>query len=309
MAFADGVPLDMSGWNSWVTGTGTDNAGGSVRVEYTRVTERYFETIGTPILRGRGFEATDNSTSEPIAVITRSLAERLWPGEDPLGRQFERPVTREEAVTTTVVGVVGNVASSRADRPLPSVFLPLRQNYSLGLMLVIRSRTDVGALVGSVRSAIMAFDRGLPAPEFITSESLVARSGEAQKGIAGMGGGLGLLTLILSAFGVYGVAAFAVTNRTREIGLRMAMGATREQVLRAFLRDAIRLALPGLAVGTLLAAAMGVALQSMLYGLSPLDPISFGIAAVVLFAVVLLASLVPSLRASRVNPMDAFRWA
>jgi ABC-type antimicrobial peptide transport system permease subunit len=175
-------------------------------------------------------------------------------------------------------------------------------------MIVIKSRTEVGALVGSVRSAILAFDRGLPAPDFVTSESLVARSAEAQKGIAGLGGGLGLLTLILSAFGVYGVAAFAVTNRTREIGMRMAMGATREQVLRSFLRDAVRLALPGLVVGGLLAAAMAVAMQSMLYGLSPLDPISFGIAAVVLFAVVLLASLVPSLRASRVNPMDALRW-
>jgi predicted permease len=308
VTFADGVPLDMSGWNSWVTASGADDAGGSVRAEYTRITERFFETIGTPILTGRGIARTDISTSEQVAVITKSLAERLWPGEDPIGRQFQRPVTREEGVTTTVVGVVGNVASSRADRPLPSVFIPLRQNYGLGLMIVIKSRTEVGALVGSVRSAILAFDRGLPAPDFVTSESLVARSAEAQKGIAGLGGGLGLLTLILSAFGVYGVAAFAVTNRTREIGMRMAMGATREQVLRSFLRDAVRLALPGLVVGGLLAAAMAVAMQSMLYGLSPLDPISFGIAAVVLFAVVLLASLVPSLRASRVNPMDALRW-
>jgi predicted permease len=263
MAFADGVPLDRSGWSSWVTrGAGIDNAGDSVRVEYTRATEHYFETIGSPILRGRGIVPTDDGTSEPVAVITKSLAERLWPGEDPLGKQLQRPASREERVTTVVVGVVGDVASSRFDRPLPTVFIPLRQSYRLDLMIAIRSGTDVGALVSSVRSAIVAFDRGLPAPVFATSASLVARSSEAQKGIAGIGGGLGLMTLILAAFGVYGVAAFAVTNRTREIGLRMAMGATREDVLRAFLRDAIRLALPGLVVGALLAAASGAAMQS-----------------------------------------------
>jgi ABC-type antimicrobial peptide transport system permease subunit len=118
---------------------------------------------------------------------------------------------------------------------------------------------------------------------------------------------LGLLALILSAIGVYGVVAFAVAQRSREIGLRMALGASRPQVLGAVLRDAVRLAVPGLAVGALLAASLGIAMRSVLLGVSPADPVSFGSAAVMLFLVVLLASVVPARRASAIDPMAALR--
>ena len=129
-----------------------------------------------------------------------------------------------------------------------------------------------------------------------------------QRATANLSAGFGLLALVLSAIGVYGVMAFAVSNRTREIGVRMALGATRRQVLGEVFKDGLRLALPGLVIGGLLAAGTAFIMRSMLFGLSPLDPVSFGVAAAVLLAVVLLASLIPARRASSVDPMNALRY-
>ena len=129
-----------------------------------------------------------------------------------------------------------------------------------------------------------------------------------QRATANLSAGFGLLALVLSAIGVYGVVAFAVSNRTREIGVRMALGATRRQVLGEVFKDGLRLALPGLVIGGLLAAGTAFIMRSMLFGLSPLDPVSFGVAAAVLLAVVLLASLIPARRASSVDPMNALRY-
>ena len=162
--------------------------------------------------------------------------------------------------------------------------------------------------IRNLQSSIQAIEPGLPIPAVVTSESLVARSTEGQRAGLKMTAGLGFLALLLSAVGVYGVVAYAVSNRTREIGLRMAMGATRKQILRAVLGDAVRLTIPALLVGALLAAGTATAMRSELLGVGPLDPISFGSVAGLLFLVVLLASLVPARRASGIHPMDALRF-
>jgi hypothetical protein len=243
-----------------------------------------------------------------VAVITESLAEQLWPGEEALGRQARFGLINVDARPHTVVGVVPNVASSTATRDIPHVFAATRQAYYTRNMVVVRGAGDTATLVSSIRTAILDVDPTLPIPEVITSESLVERSTSSHRVSAMTAGGFGLLALVLSAIGVYGVVAFAVANRTREIGLRMALGSTRAGVLRGVLGDAVRLAIPGLVVGACLAAAMAVIAQSELLGLSPIDPVSFGSAATVLFLIVLLASLVPALRASRVDPMDALRY-
>jgi ABC-type antimicrobial peptide transport system permease subunit len=285
-----------------------EDEGVRVTVEFTRVSEGYFQTIGTPILRGRGFRSTDGPASEPVAVITESLAEQLWPGEEALGRQARFSLINVDDRPHTVIGVVANVASSTATRDIPHVFAATRQAYYTRNMVVVRGAGDTATLVSSIRTAILDVDPTLPIPEVITSESLVERSTSSHRVSAMTAGGFGLLALVLSAIGVYGVVAFAVANRTREIGLRMALGSTRAGVLRGVLGDAVRLAIPGLVVGACLAAAMAVIAQSELLGLSPIDPVSFGSAATVLFLIVLLASLVPALRASRVDPMDALRY-
>jgi predicted permease len=280
-----------------------------VRVEYTLVTEGYFSTIGTPILQGRSLLRTDDGTSAPVAVVTRSFADRLWPGEEALGRQFLQAGAENRAHAWTVVGVVGDVASSAATEDLPQMFVPLRQARSPHLIILVRSNTgtDPAALAGPVREAVRSVDPGLPIPRLVPAQSLVARATQGQRTNGQVAGGLGLLVLLLSAMGVYGVVALAVTHRTREIGLRIALGASCGMVIRGVLGDALRMAGPGLLVGGLLAAGTAAALRSMLLGLSPVDPISFLSAGVLLLFMVITASLAPALRASGIHPMEALR--
>lgn len=309
VSLADGLPLDQVGnfTHVWRPDRSSDD-GGTTDVEFTRVTERYFQTIGTPILRGRGLESSDTDASEPVVVITQALADELWPGVEALGQRLAFPLHRDEAREYTVIGVVGHVASSRATEDWPHVFVALRQQYRPRVLFVVRTSADSPALVRAIQDAILAADPNLSFPPVVSSETLVARSTQSQRATANVAAGLGLLALILSAIGVYGVVAFAVANRTREIGVRMALGATQVRVVRSVLRDAAWLATPGLVLGTLLAAGSAAAMRSMLLGVSPLDPITLCLAAAVLALVVLVASLVPARRASRVDPMDALRW-
>jgi predicted permease len=308
VALGDGAPLDRVGsYGRAARMDRPDEAESRVLVEFTRVTEGFFAAIGTPILQGRGFRPTDDPTSDEVAVITSSLAERLWPGESALGQQLLWPAGSETARPRTVVGVVGRVASSRASEDLPHVFIPLRQSYTPRLMVVMGTTVDPSTLAGSFRDALRSVDPGLPMPRLLPGESLVARATQDQRATGRLGGGLGLVVLLLSAIGVYGVVTLAVTHRTREIGLRMAMGATRGEIIRRVLGDAVRLSAPGMIIGALLAAGTGVAMRSMLLGMSPLDPVSFLAAGGLLLAVVLLAGLAPALRASGIQPIRALR--
>jgi predicted permease len=307
VALSSGFPLDRSRDRLAVfpvEQAGSDSTG--VRVEFTLATEGYFSTVGTPVLQGRALLRTDDATSPQVAVITRSFADRLWPGEDALGRQFSQ-AGAEIPSAWTVVGVVGHVASSAAAEDLPQVFFPLRQSSKPNLIILVRSDTDPSALAGPVREAIRSVDPGLPIPMLVPAQSLVARAFQEQRTGGQASGGLGLLVLLLSAMGVYGVVALAVTNRTREFGLRIALGATRGKIVRGVFGDALRLAGPGLVAGGLLAAGTAAAMRSMLLGLSPVDPVSFLSAGVLLLSVVIISSLGPALRASGIHPMEALR--
>jgi len=310
VALSTGFPLDRARAHISVNPAdqpSSDSTG--VRVDYTLVTEGYFSTIGTPIFQGRALLRTDDRTSAPVAVITRSFADRLWPGEDALGRQFSQAGAENRAHAWTVVGVVGHVASSAVTEDLPQMFVPLRQARSPHLIILVRSDTgtDPAALAGPVREAIRSVDPSLPIPRVVPALSYVARATQEQRTNGTITGGLGLLILLLSAMGVHGVVALAVTSRTREIGLRIALGATRAGVIRGVLGDALRMAGPGLLAGGLLAAGTAAALRSMLLGLSPVDPISFLSVGVLLLFVVVTASLAPALRASGIQPMEALR--
>jgi predicted permease len=308
VALSTGFPLDRVRAYLSVNPAGqpsSDSTG--VTVEYTRATEGYFSTIGTPILQGRALLRTDDGTSAPVAVISRSFADRLWPGEDPLGRQFSQAGVNH--APWTVVGVVGHVASSAVTEDLPQMFVPLRQMRSPMFIILVRSYTgtDPAALAGPVREAIRSVDPALPVPRLVPAQSLVDWATQEQRTGGQVAGGLGLLVLLLAAIGVYGVVALAVTHRTREIGIRIAIGATRGVVIRGVFGDALRMAGPGLLVGGLLAAGTAAALRSTLLGLSPVDPVSFLSVGVLLLFVVITASLAPALRASGINPMEALR--
>jgi predicted permease len=306
VSISDGIPLDLVGNFTQVARSDSpDQDGGAVQVEFTRADERYFGTVGTPLLQGRGFEAADDVSSEPVIVITESVASRLWPGEDPLGRRIRTSVSRDPEKDFTVVGVVSDVASSRAAERWPNIYLHLRQNPGTRVLVLVRSVGDPAAVSRAVQEALLEMEPRLPYPAIVTSQSLVERSTQNQKMGAVVAGGLGVLALLLSALGVYGVVAFSVSCKTREIGLRMAMGATRETVLREVFRDAVRLALPGLAVGVLLAAGGAALVRAELLGLGPADPLSFLAATAVLLVVIVVASMVPARRAAAIDPMTA----
>jgi cell division protein FtsX len=242
-----------------------------------------------------------------VVVITQSLADRVWPGEHPVGRRLRFSAFADSLREHTVVGVAGNVASSRATEDWPHIFVALQQNFQPRIMVAVRGTTDAAELIRPIQAAVIEADPNLPLPSVSTSESLVTRSTEGQRITAQMAALFGALALLLSAIGVYGVIAFTVANRTREIGVRMALGATRASVLRTVLGDAVRLAAPGLVIGGLLAVAAGYAMRSTLLGVSPVDPVSFGSVIGVLVFVVLLASVVPARKASGTDPMEALR--
>jgi putative ABC transport system permease protein len=307
VAGSDGLPLDRRrAYLSVSSAYQPSSEESGSWVEVTRATEGYFSTIGTPILQGRDFLRMDDASAPRVAVVTRSLADRLWPGEDALGRQFSQ-VGAEDPTPWSVVGVVGHVASSSATEALPQVFLPLRQSAGSDLILVIRSESDSSALAGPIREAFRSVDPNLPPPGLLAAQTLVARATQEQR-ISGLAaGGLGLLVLLLSAMGVYGVVALRVTHRTREIGIRIAMGATRAVVVRGVLGDALRMAGPGLLAGGLMAVGTAIGLRSMLLGLSPVDPVSLLCTGALLLIVVIASSLGPAIRASGIHPMEAMR--
>jgi predicted permease len=314
VSLADGIPLDLSGNFARVGRADQDlDAEGGELVEFTQASEGFFATIGTSIVRGRGIDAGDDMTAERVVVITEDLADALWPGEEALGKRLQYRSESAADPFLTVVGIAEHVASSTATRDLPHIFMPLRQQFlayertGLRALVVVRAALAPSAMVSPIQEAILAVAPTLPFPLVIPSVSLVERSMGPQRATASISAGLGVLALILAAIGVYGVVAFAVANRTREIGVRMAIGATRGQVLGAVFKDALRLAVPGLIVGGLLAAGIAMLMRTELLGLHPLDPVSIGLSAGVLFLVVLAASLIPARRASSVDPITALR--
>lgn len=307
VTLADGVPLDQVGNYASVRPTGVADDESEVVSEFVRVTENYFETIGTPILHGRGIRRGDGPSSEQVVVVTAALAEILFPTEDPLGRRIELPLSGMASSSFSIVGVVPDLASSRPGDDRPQVFLPYRQAYSDYMMILARGSTDAANLARPIQTEIRALDASFPIPAAVPAERLVRRATASQRSTSGTTAALGALALFLAAIGVYGVVTFAVAHRTHEIGLRIALGATRRTILRSILTGALRLSLPGLAVGAFAAAAISTALRSMLLGISPLDPIAYLLASAVLVLVVVLASLAPARRAAKTDPVVALR--
>ena len=306
VSFGTGLPLDRSGSYTSVSTTPVgDDRVARVPVEFVSVLEDYFDAAGIPMLRGRGFASSDGPEETRVAVLEESLAARLWPGDDAAGRSLWMAVDRDEAQEFRVVGVVPDIAGSDPSGGPDQVFVPLRQVFWPRVDVVTRVTTDPEGMRHLIRDAIHSWDPGLPPPIVRTGRELVEEVGEANRVTGLVAAGLGVLALLLSAIGVYAVVSFAVLSRTREIGLRMALGASRHGIVLEVLGDAVRLAMPGLLLGGVSAAVVGTSLRSALFGLAPLDAASFVAAAAALLVVVILASCLPAGRASGVDPVRA----
>lgn len=275
------------------------------RTDRNSVSPDYFTTMDIPIIRGRGFSAQDVGTAPPIAVINEAIAERLWPGQEALGKRFVRTWG---GPPLEVIGVARDAKYRNLfeERRL-TFYQPLAQDYSAALTIHLRPTGDATMLAGPLERAVHALDPDLPVYRIQRLDERLAASLSQQRSAATLVGGFGALALLLAAIGLYGAVAYSASQRTREFGIRIALGAQRPDVLRQVMREGIVLAIIGLSVGLVGAAALTRLLRSQLFGVTPTDPLSFAVVSLLLLVVAVTASLVPARRATRVDPMVALR--
>jgi predicted permease len=267
------------------------------------VSPGYFEAMGIPLLRGRGFTVRDDSTAPPVVVINERFAQRFWKDGDAIGKRV-----RNGGREWTVVGVVPTGKYRRlGEDPLAYIYYPHLQRWQGSMTLHIRTRGDPTAIVPVLRREVAALDADLPLSnvrtmtDFLGTALLPARLAGVVLGV------FGLLGLGLACVGIYGVMSYSVAQRTREIGIRMAIGAAHGQVIRLIVRQGMTLVLIGAAIGIGAALAVSQLVRSLLYGGSALDPVAFGVVPIVLVGVALIATLIPARRAARVQPVRALK--
>jgi putative ABC transport system permease protein len=270
------------------------------------VDSAYFDTMKIPLLRGRGFTEFDNQSSTQVAVINQTMAQQFWPNEDPIGKRFETKGTLRQVVGIAQNGKYAFIGEDAR----PYVYLPLSQNFVSMRTLQIRTSIAAASLIAAVQQAVKNLDPGLPIFSILTmNDSLAGANGfmifRMGAVLASCIGGLGL---IMAAVGVYGVVAFAASQRTREIGIRVALGATRVQILKLVLRQGLWVVLAGAALGIMFTLAVGRAISNLLVGVSATDPFTFITATLFLVGVALYACYVPARRAMKVDPMVALRY-
>ena len=274
---------------------------------YRVATPGYLATIGVPLQAGRFFEEKE---PQPVAIISAGLARRLWPAEQPasvVGRRI-RPGDLNSQVVT-IIGIVGDVRSGALDRePMPAIYRPHRQSGWLDMTLVARTSGDPIALASALRAELKRLDNNLPISAMRRLDDVVSASVATRRFQTTLVVLFAILAVTLAAVGVYGVTSYAVTRQTREIGVRIALGAERSHVLRAVLIRGLRPVVWGLAIGMVAAASVARIIGSFLFGIAPVDPIAFTVASGVLVVAAALACYLPARRAAGVDPVAALRF-
>jgi putative ABC transport system permease protein len=277
-----------------------------LQVDFNIVSEEYFQTVGLPLVRGRAFNAGDRDGSPNVAIINEQMAQRFWPGEDPIGKQIglEQP-TR----TAEIIGIVrdGRFRNYRASI-YPCFYVPFSQEYMGRMGLEARVVGDPMRLVAPIRRQVHDLDAELVIGDVWTLKSFRDAGLGQERTSAALLSGFGVLALALAGIGLYGVLAFAVARRTHEIGIRMALGARRSHVLGLVAGQGLILTLVGLPAGLICAFGLTRLIASSLYGVQPTDPLTFVGAAVFVAVVALVASYLPARRAAKGDPMVALRY-
>lgn len=309
-ALAYGLPLTASSFGRPVEVEGALPADGEIPVINGNVVlGNYFRTMGIPLLRGRGFTDADTPNAPPVMVVSETMADALWPDADALGQRV-RVGNGEDRPWVTVIGVVGDVQSrSLAEEREPLYYRPLTQAlWPSSMYAVVRSGVSPTQLVPAIRQRVQALSPVIPLTDVTSADELLADSVAAPRYRTLVLGAFGGLALALAVVGIYGVIALFVGDRTREIGIRMALGAGRVRVMEMILRQGLVLAAVGIALGIAAAAALTGALSGMLFGLSPLDPMVYSAAATVLLVVAAAACYLPARRAARIDPIESVRY-
>jgi len=311
MVALDGGGLGLGGLRR----KGTTGPDAQIRTDWNVVSPDYFPAIGIPLRQGRNFNATDRAGAPAVAIVNELFARQVWPGQEAVGQILETGdmrAGRESTITTmTVVGVARD-AKYRwiGEAPAPFIYVPYAQQPMREVNYFIRrsaSRPATSPLLPEVRQALKSFDPNLPLVRLQPLRQSADLGLLPQRLAASIAGSLGLLSLLLAGIGVYGVTAFAVASRAREIGIRMALGADRHRVMRMVLWQGARLTAIGGAIGLGLSLAVSQLLSSLLFGVSPLDPVTYGATLGLLAVVTLTATLVPARRAAAVDPLTSLR--
>jgi predicted permease len=276
------------------------------------VSSDFFGTLGIPMLQGRPFTAQEAGSEAPVAVVSQFTAQRFWPGEDPIGKEFQIATATgapSAPRSVLVVGVAGNVLQNVNDfiYDYNCVYQPLAPQRAEGRFVLVRSTGDPASMLAVLHSVLVSVD---PAGQFElhTMDQVLINQTLPYRVASSIAGALGMLGLVLASIGIYGVIAYLVGQRTREMGIRMALGANRQDVLWLILRDGTRLIAISAACGLVLAAGFSRILASRIFRIDPSDPLAFGCATMVLVLAGLVASYLPARKATRVDPSVALRY-
>ncbi len=269
----------------------------------------YFQTMQIPLLRGRLFDTTDTQTPTPVAIINDAAAHRLWPSEDPVGKRFKFDEKDFKSPWFTIVGVVGSIRREGLDKPFPlEAYLPFSQAPETAVDLVVRTEGDIEGVADNLRQVIQSLDKSLDIQDIRTMEEALGGFSAQRRFNTLLIGIFAFSAVLLAAVGILGVVSYWVSRRTQEIGIRMALGASRADVLWLFLRQLIVPILAGIGIGVGVAASAAQLLRSFLFGVGPLDPLTFGIAILLVGTAGCFAGFVPARRATKVDPMVALRY-
>ena len=276
-------------------------------VQFRRAMHNFFETMGIPLRKGRTFTAEDTATAPPVAVINETMARRLFPNEDPLGKHV-RMGPNPTGPWTTIVGVIGDVRHGGLEEvPQPELYITYLQGPPIGPFIVLRTIGDPAQITETVRSEARRIDKNLPIYDMRTMTTLRSESVSTRRFVLLIVGAFGLLALGLAAIGVYGVMSLIVSERTREVGVRLALGAQPAELLRMIVGQAARLAGIGVVIGIAAAALITPLMDSQLYGVRAFDPTTFVVVPLLLLSIAALAALVPARKAMRIDPLAALR--
>ena len=302
------LPLMGSNLGSWLYKEGQTTGQPPLDVEYRVATPDYFRVMGIPLRAGRLFDDHDDANAANLVVIDEAAALRVWPGEDPLGKRIKLGSDAATAPWITVIGVVGSVRHmSLENAPPPEIYRPYAASPMISPILVVRTATEPEPLLGPLAAKVRGIGPNVSAYNVFAMQTLVDRSTEQRRFVMLLVGGFAVMAVVLAAVGIYGTVSQAVIQRTAEIGLRMALGATPQAALSLVFHDGLRLTIIGIALGTAAAAAITGLIRKLLFEVRPLDPLAFGAAAVALTLFALLACYIPARRATKVDPIAALR--
>jgi putative ABC transport system permease protein len=309
VAISNSLPPNETDFSSGFVLEGQAASASSTQIAYfTMVSPDYFRVLGIPLKSGRVFSATDSPDAPRVALINETLHRGYFPGQDPVGRRINTG-TEREPVWSTIVGVVGDVKyNGLADAVQPAIYYPIAQNPTWGSIVIKTDLADPLSLTAAVRNEVRKIDPDLPLTNVMTMEDRLSDAVAQPRFRTTLIALFAVVALILACVGIYGVISYSVTLRTHEIGIRMALGAQTGDVLTMVIRQAIVLAVIGIALGLSASYALTSLMSKLLFGVQPTDPATFVLTAAILSITALLASYLPARRATKIDPLEALRY-